>query len=217
MFLFIFILHSCLYFYFDIFLYLNDDVTIKSLPLIDRFVLVELENYTDLRFVLHRQQEPFHYIFVVDHKVVGLSMESEVFLIEVDCIFTSWDRQIDLIESQHWLTGKGTDFGFFYNFLIHSLSKTDFVFLIFVDLLGLLGLFTFLRVLGIGLVFLFRDVNIEADLTHTILIIFDFGPGFDDNVILVDGGIVDRLVVDREDWFRVVIHCAKLQRGLREI
>lgn len=66
---------------FSLFFYLDDNIRINSLSLINW--LIELEDQTNLRFVGHGKYETFRNIAIVDIIAVGDSMEPQILLIKV--------------------------------------------------------------------------------------------------------------------------------------
>jgi hypothetical protein len=65
-----------------------------------------LEDNTYLGLVLHGEEETFHDIFVIDDEVIGLTVKTEVFLVEIDCVFATGDSEIDLVEGDNGLASK---------------------------------------------------------------------------------------------------------------
>ena len=111
--LFVFVLYPCLCFNYYVLFHLNHNIAIECLALINGFVLVKLKNHTNLGLVLHGKEETFHDVLIFDDEAVSLAMESEIFLIKIDGIFTSRHRQIDLIEGDDGLSSKRADFCLF--------------------------------------------------------------------------------------------------------
>lgn len=59
---------------------------------------MKLKDDTYLRLVFHGKEKTFHYIFVVNGEVVGLAVESKVFLVEVDSVLASGDYEVYLVK-----------------------------------------------------------------------------------------------------------------------
>lgn len=73
----------------------------NSLTLINWFVLMQLENYADLRLILHRKQKSLHNVFVVENEVVGLPMESQILWVKVNSVLASRYCQVNIIEGKN--------------------------------------------------------------------------------------------------------------------
>lgn len=78
----------CFDFNFQIFFDLDDDVTIDCLTLVKRFVLMELQYDGNLGLVGHRQNEPFIDVLIVHIVAIRSAMQSEIFLVKIDCVFS---------------------------------------------------------------------------------------------------------------------------------
>ena len=79
---------------------------------------MKFEDDADLGLVFHWKKEPSVNIFIIDDEVVGLTMKPEIFLIEINCIFTSWNSQIYFIQCDKGLPAKRTNFSLLKNLLV---------------------------------------------------------------------------------------------------
>lgn len=191
----------------------------NSLTLINWFVLMQLENYADLRLILHRKQKSLHNVFVVENEVVGLPMESQILWVKVNSVLASRYCQVNIIEGKNWLACEWSDLRFFYYLFIQALSIADlfrFLFL-FIWFLGLLLLVALTIIIILHFVVFLGNVDEKPNLTQTVFLILNFGARFEGDVILADGGIVDWLELDIEDGLRMVVDGAELKSSVGEI
>lgn len=143
-------------------------------------------------------------------------MKPQVLLVKINRVFSSRDYQVDLIKSKNWFAGKGTNFSQLNYFFIQSLSVGDFV-LVFVFVFILVPFLSRFRLLILHLIIFFGEVNVETNFAHTVFFILYFGACLDNNIVLVDGGIVDGLQFHAENRFRCLIHGAHFQRRARRV
>jgi len=172
----------------DLLLDLYDDVTIDCLPLVDRFVLVELEHDGHLRLVGHRQYEGLGDVLVLDGVVEGHPVEAYALLVEVDGVLAPGDCQVDVEEGGDGLARELPYFGLLDDLLVDLLGCGLLLLLLALDVHVACVLPVFLGLL-----------DVEADLADAVVVADFFVADFDDDVVLVDGGVVDVGVVDGEE------------------
>lgn len=165
----------------NILLDLYDDISINGLSLIDGFVLVELQHNRDLAFVGHGQDEASGDVLVLDGVVESHAMESDGLGIEIHSVFSSGDCQVDVEEGGERLSCKLADLGSFYYLLIDGLYGS----LLFLFLLLALNLLIH------GFSFLLGLFDMEPDLAHAVIITHLISSSLHDDILFVDGGIVD--------------------------
>ena len=96
-FLLVFVLYSSFCFNYYVLFHLNNNIAIECLALVDWLVFVKLQNHTNLGLIFHWKQESFHDVLVLDDETISLSMEPEIFLVKINCIFASRHRQINFV------------------------------------------------------------------------------------------------------------------------
>lgn len=169
--------HFSFDFHLNLFLDLYDNVSIDCLSLINRSVLVELQDYGDLCLVCHGKDKTFGDIFVIHDVVEGHTVKSDALLIKVNCVFASGYCQIDIQKCRNGLSCEFSNLGSLYNVPVYLLGSAFFCF----RLSFLIHLFFLL------LFFLPGLLDMKPDLAEAVFVAQIIGCGFDDDIVLVDG------------------------------
>ena len=126
-------------------------------------------------------------------------MKSQVSLIEINSIFSSWNTQIDLIKCSYRITCKLSNLSFLYNLFLKLLGKLVAFFYI---------ILIFTSSFDLHLLLLFGALDMEPDFANIVVIFNIISGGLDYDVIFVDSGIIDLFEVDVHD-FMILAKCCK--------
>jgi len=127
-------------------------------------------------------------------------VESDAFLVEVDRVLPARDCQVDVQKGGQRLPGELADLRTLDYLLVDGLGRALLLALLALDLH--LVLFPLL----------FGLLHVESNLAHAVIVADLLDGSLDDDVLLVDGGVVDRGVVDRQDGL-LTRHRDESQRG----
>ena len=67
------------------------------------------------------------------------------------------------------------------------------------------------------LIFFLGCLNMQSDLAHVVFIVFDLCSCLNDDIIFVNGGVVDRLKFNPEYRFGVFIDGIEFERSFRKV
>ncbi len=194
-------MNFCFNLHLQILLHLNHDVPINRLPLIQWFILVQLQHDCNLCLICHRQNKPLVDVLVVHIVTVRGAMQSEILLVKVYRVLAPRHCQVHVDQCSNWVSCKLPDFRLLRDWFVERLGVGFFLFIV------LLIVCLFLFVLHTVLVFGFVDV--EPDFTHAIVIAELFDGGFNDDVIFIYSHIFH--IVEGNAEHLVVPHGKQLQ------